>query len=133
MTCIVVGVDLPSGRIAYVNAGGLPPLLMAGPGRLITLDQPSLMLGIDGDYAYEAASVDLPADFRIVCHTDGLTNSANASGEAFGEQRLHELLLDRESFIEPADLAERILEAVSTHRAGHAGDDDATVLVLGKG
>ncbi|UCG15615.1 MAG: SpoIIE family protein phosphatase [Phycisphaerales bacterium] len=133
VTCVVVGVDLAAGRIAYVNAGGLPPLLMAGPGRLITLDQPSLMLGIDGDYAYEAASVDLPADFRIVCHTDGLTNSANASGEAFGEQRLHELLLDRDSFTEPASLAERILGAVSTHRAGHAGDDDATVLLLGKG
>ncbi len=133
VTTVVVGVDLSIGRVAYINAGGLPPLLLMGAGRLITLDQPSLVLGVDAQYAYEANSVDLPADFRIVCHTDGLVNAANATGEAFGESRLHELLLDRDAFQEPGAVIERILGALHTYTGGHAPDDDGTILVLAKG
>jgi pSer/pThr/pTyr-binding forkhead associated (FHA) protein len=133
VTAVVVGVDLSAGRVAYVNAGGLPPLLLMGAGRLITLDQPSLVLGVDGEYAYEVNSVDLPADFRIVCHTDGLVDAANATGEAFGEPRLHELLLDHDAFQEPGAIIERILGAIHTHAGDHAPDDDGTVMVLGKG
>ena len=92
-----------------------------------------LVLGVDGEYAYEVNSVDLPADFRIVCHTDGLVNAANATGEAFGEPRLHELLLDRDAFQEPGALVERVVNAIATHAAGHAADDDGTILALGKG
>jgi pSer/pThr/pTyr-binding forkhead associated (FHA) protein len=133
VTCVVVGLDLATGRLSYVNAGGMPPLLLAGPGRLITLDQPALVLGVDPDYVYETASVDLPASFCVVCHTDGLTDTANAGGEVYGERRLHELLLARESLGEPAGLVEDIFKAVNAYTAGHARDDDATVLVLGKG
>ena len=133
VTCLVVGVDLATGRLSYVNAGGMPPLLLAGPGRLITLDQPALVLGVDPDYAYETASVDLPAGFRVVCHTDGLIDTANAGGEAYGERRLHEMLLGRETVGEPAELVEDLFKAVNAYMAGHARDDDATVLVLGQG
>jgi serine phosphatase RsbU (regulator of sigma subunit)/pSer/pThr/pTyr-binding forkhead associated (FHA) protein len=133
VTCLVAGIDLASGRIAYVNAGGMPPLLLAGPGRLITLDQTALLLGIDPDYNYETSSVDLPPSFRVICHSDGVTDTTNAAGEAFGEQRLHELLLTREVFAEPPTVVQKITEAVSSHSGGHPGGDDATMLVVGKG
>jgi serine phosphatase RsbU (regulator of sigma subunit) len=133
VTCSLVTVDVSAGRIAYVNAGGMPPLLLAGPGRLITLDHSSLLLGVDGDYVYETTSVDLPPSFRLVCHSDGLLDAANAAGEVFGERRLHELLLDRAAFAEPAALVQRASDALSSHLAGQHRDDDATLLVLGRG
>jgi hypothetical protein len=132
VTCLAVGLDLAAGRITYINAGGMPPLLMAGPGRLITLDQPALVPGVDGQYAYETSSVDLPADFRLVCHTDGLTVATNATGEVFGDQRMHEVLLDRDAFTEPASVVDRVLEAVASHTGGKPSDDDGSVLVIGK-
>jgi sigma-B regulation protein RsbU (phosphoserine phosphatase) len=133
VTCTLLAVDVTAGRIAYINAGGLPPLLLAGPGRLITLDQSALLLGIDAEYSYDTATVDLPPSFRLVCYSDGLTNASNASGDTYGEQRLHELLLDRDSFTEPAALVQKVTDAVSTHLAGHGRDDDATLLVLSRG
>ena len=33
LPCVFVGIDMSSGKLAYVNAGGMPPLLMVSPGR----------------------------------------------------------------------------------------------------
>ncbi len=108
-------------------------MLMVGPGRLITLDRPALVLGVDRDYAYETTQVNVPDVFRVVCHTDGLTEGANAAGEALGNQRLHETLLDRDSFTSAQDVLGKIHDTWTTHIAGSQPDDDALVLVLGRG
>lgn len=129
--CVVTGLDRSTGRITYVNAGGSPPLVMCGPARLVTLDHPSLLLGIDADFGYEVSTVDLPADFRLIAHTDGVTEAINAGGEAFGSQRLHEVLLEREAFATPPEVIDRIVGAMSDHAAGHVQDDDASLVVVG--
>jgi serine phosphatase RsbU (regulator of sigma subunit) len=119
--------------MTYVNAGGMPPLLMVAPGRLVTLDQPSLVLGVDVEFAYEPTRVDLPESFRVVCCTAGLTEATNAAGETLGDHRLHEVLLDRECFTDAAAIVGKIGQAWTTHLAGAQADDDATVLVVGRG
>jgi serine phosphatase RsbU (regulator of sigma subunit) len=91
-----------------------------------------LLLGVDPDYGYEATTVDLPSPFLLVCHSDGLTEGANAAGEPFGDKRLHDLLLDRASFAKPVEVVEKAAAAFNTHVAGHPHDDDALAFVLGK-
>jgi len=131
--CLLLSIDLDRGRISYVNAGQPPPLLMAGAKRLITLDHPSLILGIDLNYNFAASVVDLPSTFRVVCHTDGLPEASNAGGEAFGAQRVHDVLLDEAAFTNAAGVADRIVKACDHHRSGKALDDDALILVLAHG
>ena len=133
LPCTFVGMDLSTGRLAYINAGGAPPLLMVAPGRLVTLDQSSLVLGVDVDYMYEATHVDLPEVFRVVCHTDGLTEAASAAGQAFGEQRLHETLLNTETFNSVSGVLAAIGNVWMTHLATAQAGDDALVLVVGRG
>ena len=130
---VYVGIDMASGKLTYVNAGGMPPLLMVGAGRLVTLDQPSLVLGVDVDYVFAATRVDLPEAFRIVCYTDGLVEAASAGGEALGEQRLHDALLDRDAFSDAAGIVTRIGNTWNSHLASAQADDDALVLVLARG
>jgi pSer/pThr/pTyr-binding forkhead associated (FHA) protein len=130
---VYVGIDMASGKLTYVNAGGMPPLLMVGAGRLVTLDQPSLVLGVDVDYVFAATRVDLPEAFRIVCYTDGLVEAASAGGEALGEQRLHDALLDRDAFSDAAGIVTRIGNTWNSHLASAQADDDALVLVLSRG
>ncbi|MFH0982946.1 MAG: SpoIIE family protein phosphatase [Planctomycetota bacterium] len=132
VTCTLVLLDVASAQVTYLNAGGMPPLLLTGPGRLVTLDQPALLLGIDDDYPYEASTVDVPPQFRLICHTDGLVDAANAAGEGFGEQRLHEILLDHEAFAAPAVLVGRLGDALEAHLAGCALLDDAMICVLSR-
>ena len=133
VTCNVVMLDLSKGRADYVNAGGPAPLLLPGQGHLIVLDQPSLVLGVDPHYEYECASADLPAAFRLISHTDGLTEMTNAAGEPFGEQRLHDLFLQAEAFGTPPEIIVRIVEAHEKHAGGRPSDDDALVVVVGHG
>jgi serine phosphatase RsbU (regulator of sigma subunit)/pSer/pThr/pTyr-binding forkhead associated (FHA) protein len=133
LPCTYVGVDMSAGKLVYVNAGGMPPLLMVAPGRLVTLDQPSLVLGVDPDYVYEGTRVDLPEVFRVALHTDGLVEAASAGGEPLGDQRVHEALLDRDAFATARDILARINQVWATHLAGAYPDDDALALVVARG
>lgn len=133
LPCTYVGIDLAAGKLIYVNAGGMPPLLMVAAGRLVTLDQPSLILGVDGDYVYEATRADLPEVFRLICYTDGLKEAASSAGEALGDQRLHETLLDRKAFAKAAEVSARIEGMWINHMAGSQSDDDALALVISRG
>ncbi|MBU0719594.1 MAG: SpoIIE family protein phosphatase [Planctomycetes bacterium] len=131
--CTFVGIDMSAGKMVYINAGGMPPLLMVAPGRLVTLDQPSLVLGVDPDYIYEATRVDVPEAFRVICHTDGLTEATSTAGEPLGDRRMHETFLQRSAFAKASEVLARIGNAWTTHLAGAQPDDDALVLVLGRG
>ena len=132
VACAAVLCDLPTGRIIYINAGLIPPVVLMGSARLVTLDQPSLLLGIDANYVYEDSFIDMPAKFKLVMCTDGVTNGTNSANEAFGERRLHEHLLEKEAFA-PADQIVKLLgEAFVTHVAGNSPTDDATFLVMGR-
>ena len=133
LPCTYVGVDMAAGKLVYINAGGMPPLLMVAPGRLVTLDQPALVLGVERDYLYDATPVDLPETFRVVCHTDGLTEATNAAGEALGHERLHEVFLDHEAFGGASEVLAKIGQTWSRQMSGAQPDDDALVLVLGHG
>ncbi len=130
---IYLAIDVSAGKLVYVNAGGTPPLLMIGPGRLLTLDQSALVLGVDTEQAYEGTRVDLPESFRVVCHTDGLTDACNAAQEPLGSARLHETLLAREAFASVQDILGKIDAAWTLHLAGAQPDDDALAVVLGRG
>lgn len=133
LPCIYIGMDMAAGRLVYINAGGMPPLVMIAPGRLLTLDQHSLVLGVDKDYLYEATKVDLPEMFRLVCYTDGLTEAVSAGGEVLGAQRLHDALLDREAFGTSSEVIARINSLWSSHMGSSQPDDDALVVVVARG
>ena len=59
--------------------------------------------------------------------------AASAGGEALGEQRLHDALLDRDAFSDAAGIVTRIGNAWTSHLASAQADDDALVVVLARG
>ena len=130
--------DLSAGKITYINAGSPPPIVMVGPGRLVTMDQPSLLLGIDNEYLYEETAVEIPSKFRLVCCTNGMCNTVNSSNEMFGDRRLHDLLLENEAFVSAQEIVEKLSEAFTSHlsekrsgkRCNYRGDQQ--ILIFGK-
>lgn len=116
-----------------MNAGGAAPLLALAPGRLVTLDQVSLILGVDPDYLYQTTRFDLPETFRVLCHTDGWTEATSPAGDPFGQQRLHDTLLEPKAFASAADMVARLSHAWSAHMAGAQPEDDALLLVAARG
>jgi serine phosphatase RsbU (regulator of sigma subunit) len=132
VTCTLVVINVASAQISYVNAGGMPPLLLTGPGRLVTLDQPALLLGIDEDFPYQSTTLDVPQQYKLVCHTDGLMDAVNAADVGFGEQHVHDALLEREAYAAPAELIGRLGAALEAHVAGSPLVDDALICVVSK-
>ena len=103
---------------------------MLEPGRTVTAEQSSLVLGVDKAYHYETAILDLPASFRLVVCSDGVIDATNVEGEVLGEKRIRETLESPTGFAAAAQIASMIGQLVSSHLGGTAGEDYASWLVL---
>jgi hypothetical protein len=133
VACAAVLIDLTAGRLAYLNAGLPAPLLLVGPQRLVTLDKAAPLLGVEDGVTYDPTFVDLSSRFRVILHTDGLTEALSPTGESFGEERLHEALLQPEAFDTPEQLLDQIVEAVESHLGKGTSEDDALILAVAHG
>jgi len=129
---VVVWIDLVAGRVSYVNAGHAAPLLLTGPTRMVTLDQTSMLVGADQEAIYKPTGVDLPAKFRLILTSDGLVEAFNKAGQAFGDERMHEVLLDEQAFGEPEEVNERLATAKSQYLDQMPQLDDALILTIAK-
>ena len=128
--CAVVLIDLTAGRLSYANAGLKPPLLLVGAQRLVTLEKTTPMLGADPDSNFEPAYADLSSRFRVIMHTNGLTDALSPAGESYGEERLHEVLLQPESFAAPDRTIDAIIQDLEEHLAQAPPGDDILILVV---
>lgn len=79
--------DEASGDLTYTNAGHLPPFLLHG-GEPQELEVTGTVVGLIPSCDYGQASINFAPGDLLVCFTDGATESENAFGEMFGEQRL---------------------------------------------
>ena len=122
--------DASTRRLTLSNAGGPYPLLVRD-GQVISIRLEGVPLGLLPDTQYDESSLDLRPGDVIIFASDGILESANATEEEFGLQRLSALL----SGISPEDsarvIADRILAETDNHSgADSAPHDDRTLVVL---
>ncbi len=128
VTAALLVTDVPSGAVALVNAGHLPPLLLRGEGWSAVGAQSQPPLGMFAQTAYRPQRLDLLAGDRLVLVTDGIVEATPEGGTTFGQARLVELLVATRS-LPPAETVRLVTREVLDHRAGQL-DDDASVVVL---
>ena len=112
--------DMERRCVNVANAGHPPPLLLRD-GEIRELGPHGVVLG-RFDATYSSESLDLQPCDRIVAFTDGVTEALNARGEAFGEERLRELIRGGAT---AQDIARRVRE----WRDEKSEADDVTLLV----
>jgi hypothetical protein len=129
VTGTLAKLDLASGRLRYLSAGGPQPLLMRG-GRVVkTLTgarrEPFGRGGVELTIAEEMLQ---PGDW-LVLYTDGLIDAQDAAGRAFSHGRLVDLL-EREAAAghPPPETVRRVTRAVLEHQQG-VRQQDATLLL----
>ena len=116
-------------RIVYSNAGHNPPLLVRADGTTALLSEGGMVLGIFPDNTYEQAEVAIGPGDRVVFYTDGITESRDAAGEEYGEERLKDTAIrSRTASLEA--MKEELLSDVNAFTGGKF-DDDATLIVVG--
>src|SRR5580704_13142783 len=116
------------GRLEFVNAGHLPPLLL----RAGEVDEPftegGFPVGLIPDASYVASCVALRPGDTLVLYSDGVTEAMDPDHEMFGVSRLRELLVGKhEAPLET--LKNSILESVQAFSRGASQADDITLLI----
>ena len=83
-----------------------------------------LLVGIDGEYAYESVTLDLADVDRIILYSDGVIEQVDPSGVAFGHDRVQQILAGTTSANQ--DVAE-IFKQLEEFAGKSLLDDDTTV------
>jgi serine phosphatase RsbU (regulator of sigma subunit) len=78
--------------LRYANCGHLSPLLLRANRSLERLESTCMVLGLFKEWDCSFANCRLCAGDTLLLYTDGITESQDAGGEEFGEQRLIETL-----------------------------------------
>jgi len=131
MSCCYVLIDAGC-HLRYANAGHPPMLLAAAAAdaveRLGALDP---ILGVLGSEAAPAGecSRSLASGDTLLLYTDGVIEARDREGQAFGIDRLADLL-SRERHADPSAIRRAVIETVREHLAGRDVGDDLTLVVV---
>ena len=76
-------------KLRYANAAHNPPLLWkSAEQKIVKLDSDGFVLGLQNDAEYQCGQIQLKKNDAILYYTDGITDTSNALGERFDEERL---------------------------------------------
>lgn len=132
MTMACITLDAVTGKLIFANAGHvLPYLWRRQEQRWEILEASGLPLGksIDSDYFTPSIELQMEIGDRIFMFTDGLVEEESPDGEAFGFDRL-ENLLNQCGEVEPEIFHSRLMGALTQHCEGSTFTDDITILVI---
>lgn len=134
VTALLAELDLATGRISFLNAGHLQPLLLRGR-QIVAMPEitPGLPLGLGGllpPVEDRVVEFQLQPGDRLLLVTDGILDAVDEAGEPFGEHRLAELT-ERTAHdkLALAELARAITRGVYDYQNGKLRDD-ASLLVV---
>jgi sigma-B regulation protein RsbU (phosphoserine phosphatase) len=123
--------DIRSNVLTYCNAGHERPLHLTSGGETKRLISGGLAVGILEEFDYEDDIVILEPGELLVVFSDGVTDMINTEDEAFGEDRLQELL-NRNRDLAAKDLVALIIAEVQDHAGDEPAFDDVTVVIIKK-
>jgi sigma-B regulation protein RsbU (phosphoserine phosphatase) len=126
---VFAALSRPEARVLdYVSAGHPPVLLRRGASITRLGEDGDIPLGIDRERRYRNSTIGFEPGDVLVAFTDGITEATDHRGEAFGLERLEELV--RNAPAEPALLLRDLRDALFAHQRSETGRDDQTLLVL---
>lgn len=122
--------DPSTGRLDYANGGHNPPLIRHSNGEVEWLPSTGDMaLGVMSDMPYTTATIQLKEGDLLLSYTDGVTEAFNPAQEAYGEDRLKDLV-QRDPNLKPQAVVDQLFSDVALFAAGAAQSDDITVAAL---
>ncbi len=130
ITAQLVYVDLKRRQLVTASAGHCPVIVQSGD-HVRTLNVTGTPLGILPDSTYRQQSATLAEPGGLLLYTDGLTESINAAGDMFGQERLIEWMRGRAVNPAPAEsLRDELVAELTRFRGGAPLRDDQAFLLL---
>jgi len=123
--------DFSAGSMRFVNAGHTEGLLLEAGGNLCTVLGDNLPVGVTLEERYVEQSRPFGPGDALVVHSDGITEACNATGEAFGEERMRALLAGAYRAGLPPSICLQVLRrAVRDFVGGTTMPDDQTAVMV---
>ena len=131
VTAQLVHLDWRTRELRLATAGHCPALLAATGTAVQEIVAEGPPLGIDLRATFDATSVILPAEARLMMFTDGLVDARNAEDDFFGMERVKQWLQASAEMRESVRGAkDRLVRAVEQFRGETPASDDITLLIL---
>jgi phosphoserine phosphatase RsbU/P len=122
--------DDETGVVTYTNAGHLPPILIGESG-VTRLDVNGTVVGAFPLSKYDESKVQLRSGDILVWYTDGITEPENEYGEAFGEERMIDLVA-KNAAVGDRHIIEILMDSVRQWTGTPELFDDMTVVLARK-
>jgi len=131
VTLFLAIVELPTGKLFYINAGHNPPLLKRAEGQFEYLKAKSyFVLGAIAQVRYQASELILGKDDRLFLYTDGITEALNPQKEFFGEKRLKAVLNRTNSDLNIISVLATVKKELIEFANNEEQSDDITMLIF---
>ena len=129
-TAQMMRLDVPSGRLQWVNAGHPAPLLVRDHDVVRVLDSPTtLPVGFGGEKPL-VSEVNLQPGDRIVCFTDGVVEEHTSGGIQFGRTQLIDIAARVGRAGNGLAATTRALSHALKAARGGRTSDDATIFLI---
>ena len=136
-TAQLAELELSTGRLAWINAGHPPPMLLRQLHWSDLTSEVALPLGLGHDLTGtepRRAETTLEPGDLVLFFTDGVIEARSADGEEFGRARLADLLERAAAGSQtPAETVRRLAHAVLDHQEGVLQDDGTLLLLVWHG
>ncbi len=117
-----------SGRVRYVNAGHLPPILISR-NAVQEKAKGKTALGLVAGMKYKELSLELKKGDVFFAYSDGLIEARNERGDFFGSDRLMNLLPVLAKLSAPA-MGEALVNEIRAFRGEARAADDLSIVIL---
>lgn len=131
MTLAFTIFDLERATVRHTNAGHLYPyLLRRGEEGPISIESPSLPLGVREHITTHTVEVDLKEGDAVVYLSDGIVEAQDENGDPLGFEALETLLAAHTTDGSPSAIRDSILDTVARHSGLRPADDDRTIMIV---
>ncbi len=127
-TLLFLRVEPESGTVRLLNAGHMPPLVLAGS-EIRVLPPVAPLLGVLPAAAFVEQAVELAPGDLLVAYSDGLTEAMNRAEEFFGDERLLALMPKLEG-LTAKEAGKRLLAAADAFIGDERPSDDLSLVIL---
>ncbi len=117
-----------TGRLHYVNAGHLPPIVVDATGATRRLDRSGPAVGLASEAVYKAHQSVLVEGDVLVGFTDGVIEARDVARDFYTEERLVSLL--SQPAASASEVLDRIEESVRDFSRESVPSDDLTLLAV---
>ncbi len=118
-----------TGKLTYVSAGHMPPLVLRRDGTCERLSDGGIALGMFEQSTYTTGHIVLEPDDLVAVYSDGITEAENPSGRPFDEIGL-EMALKASARESLSGIGAAVVQSVERHTDEKRFADDLTILLL---